>query len=86
MRLDVALLPDRVDRGVLSAAAVLVVDVLRASTTMIAALGNGCAGIVPVSDPDEAHRRPAPSERGARRWGTKGLMIEASTWGTRRWR
>jgi 2-phosphosulfolactate phosphatase len=34
-----------------------VVDVLRASTTMIAALGNGCAGIVPVAEPGEALRR-----------------------------
>jgi 2-phosphosulfolactate phosphatase len=34
-----------------------VVDVLRASTTMIAALGNGCAGIVPVAEPAEALRR-----------------------------
>jgi len=77
MRLDVALLPDRVDRGALSAAAVLVVDVLRASTTMIAALGNGCAGIVPVSDPDEAHRRARAIGTGALVAGErKGLMIE----------
>jgi len=33
------------------------VDVLRASTTMITALGNGCAGLVPVADPAEALRR-----------------------------
>ncbi len=77
MRLDVALLPERVDRGALSAATVLVVDVLRASTTMIAALGHGCAGIVPVADPDEAHRRARALGAGALVAGErKGLMIE----------
>ena len=57
MRLDVALTPDRLDRAALSASTVLVVDVLRASTTMIAALGNGCVGIVPVAEPAEALQR-----------------------------
>jgi 2-phosphosulfolactate phosphatase len=77
MRLDVALLPERVDRGALSAVTVLVVDVLRASTTMIAALGNGCAGIVPVADPDEAHRRARAIGAGALVAGErKGLMID----------
>ena len=77
MRLDVALLPERVDREALPTATVLVVDVLRASTTMIAALGNGCAGIVPVSDPDEAHRRARDLGSGALIAGErKGLMID----------
>ena len=57
MRLDVALTPDVLDRQALPASTVLVVDVLRASTTMIAALGNGCVGIVPVAEPAEALRR-----------------------------
>ena len=77
MRLDVALLPELVDRGALSQSTALVVDVLRASTTMIAALGNGCAGIVPVSDPDEAHRRALAIGAGALIAGErKGLMID----------
>jgi 2-phosphosulfolactate phosphatase len=77
MRLDVALLPEWVDREALPRATVLVVDVLRASTTMIAALGNGCAGIVPVSDPDEAHRRARAIGAGALVAGErKGLMID----------
>jgi 2-phosphosulfolactate phosphatase len=57
MRLDVALTPGRLDQAALPSSTVLVVDVLRASTTMIAALGNGCAGIVPVAEPAEAHLR-----------------------------
>lgn len=57
MRVDVAETADAVDPAALAQSTVLVVDVLRASTTIIAALGNGCAGIVPVADPDEALRR-----------------------------
>jgi 2-phosphosulfolactate phosphatase len=67
MRLDVALLPDLLDREALRTSTVLVVDVLRASTTMVAALGHGCAAIVPVSEPGEAHRR-------ARAMGTAALV------------
>ena len=77
MRLDVALLPELADRGALSRSSVLVVDVLRASTTMIVALGNGCAGIVPVSDPDEAHHRARAIGVGALVAGErKGLMVD----------
>jgi 2-phosphosulfolactate phosphatase len=77
MRLDVALLPERVDREALPGCTALIVDVLRASTTMIAALGNGCAGIVPVSDPDEAYRRARAIGPGALVAGErKGLMID----------
>lgn len=57
MRLDVVLLPELVDHEALPVSTVLVVDVLRASTTMVAALGNGCAGIVPVTDAAEARQR-----------------------------
>lgn len=40
-------------------ATVLVVDVLRASTTIVTALGNGCLAVVPVADPLEARVRAA---------------------------
>jgi 2-phosphosulfolactate phosphatase len=77
MRLDVALLPELANRVALARCTALIVDVLRASTTMIAALGNGCAGIVPVTDPEEAHRRARAIGRGALVAGErKGLMIE----------
>lgn len=52
--------------------AVAVIDVLRATTTMLAALENGAAGVVPVAAPEEAfewrRRRPdvlLGGERGA---------------------
>lgn len=77
MRLDVALLPELLDRGAVAGSTVLVVDVLRASTTMIAALGNGCAGIVPVADPAEARLRGDAMAGAALVAGErKGRMIE----------
>jgi 2-phosphosulfolactate phosphatase len=59
VRVDVALLPAALAPAALSTATVLVVDVLRASTTIVTALTNGCLGIVPLDDPDEARRRAA---------------------------
>jgi 2-phosphosulfolactate phosphatase len=57
VRLDVVLTADAVAPGQLGGATVLVVDVLRASTTIIAALSAGCAAVTPVADAGEARRR-----------------------------
>ncbi|MGH7355175.1 MAG: 2-phosphosulfolactate phosphatase [Candidatus Rokuibacteriota bacterium] len=59
MRVDVAPTPDAVAPATLPGAVVLVVDVLRASTSIITALANGCAAVVPVAEPEEARRRAA---------------------------
>jgi 2-phosphosulfolactate phosphatase len=59
MRIDVVLTADAVTDEALDGATALVVDVLRASTSIIAALGNGAEGIVPVADADAARRRAA---------------------------
>ncbi|HEU5322572.1 MAG TPA: 2-phosphosulfolactate phosphatase, partial [Methylomirabilota bacterium] len=59
-----AVTPDALAAGAARAATVLVVDVLRASTTILTALANGCAGVVPVADAEEARRRAA-AEPGA---------------------
>lgn len=56
---------EAVDPSALAGVVVLVVDVLRASTTMITALAHGCAGIVPVLDAHEARRRAAALEAGS---------------------
>ena len=68
MRLDVVLAADAAVPGQLDGTTVLVVDVLRASTTMIAALGNGCAAITPVGDAMEARRL-------ARAHGANGALV-----------
>ncbi len=61
MRVDVAFNPDGVKRRKLSGVCV-VVDVLRASSSITTALSNGCPGIYPVSEPSEAF----PFAEGAR--------------------
>ena len=53
MRIDVAFTPDDVKHLEPSGVCV-VVDVLRASSTITTALFNGCLGIYPVSEPSEA--------------------------------
>ncbi|MGJ8635595.1 MAG: 2-phosphosulfolactate phosphatase [Phycisphaerales bacterium] len=53
-RVDVALLPDHVNRDRLDTHTVIVVDVLRASTTIVAAIESGAEGVVPVAEVDEA--------------------------------
>ena len=58
MRVDVAVTPQALDGG-LSDRTALVVDVLRASTTIIAALAAGASAVVPVADAEEARRRLA---------------------------
>jgi 2-phosphosulfolactate phosphatase len=59
VRVDVALLPAALVPATLGTTTVLVIDVLRASTTIVTALSNGCRAIVPLDDPDEARRRAA---------------------------
>ncbi len=62
VQIDVAPTAEAAGACRLASATVLVVDVLRASTTIIAALGQGCVAIVPVGDPDEARRRRGSPE------------------------
>jgi hypothetical protein len=50
MRVDVAPVLEAAAGHDLSEVAVLVVDVLRATTTMITAIAQGCTAIVPVTD------------------------------------
>ena len=56
MALTVALTPAGLDRGALADRAVVVVDVLRASTTIVTALANGAKAVIPVSDMVQAGR------------------------------
>ena len=55
--IDVALTADVVTASTVATSTALVIDVLRASTTIVAALSGGCRAIVPVRDADEARRR-----------------------------
>jgi len=64
VRIDVAPTADAVVQAELGGVTALVIDVLRASTTIITALSNGCDAIVPVADPQEARRRAAAAGNG----------------------
>ena len=52
MRIDTWPIPYQVEK--IQDATAVVIDVLRASTTIITALENGAAGVVPVREVDEA--------------------------------
>ena len=57
MRVDVAFTPAAVSAVALAGAAAIVIDVLRASTTIVTALAHGCRAVIPVAEVDEARRR-----------------------------
>src|SRR3989454_8092881 len=59
MRVDVALTAEAAGAIPLAGMCVLVIDVLRASTSIITALINGCDGVVPVLPSEEPPRRAA---------------------------
>jgi 2-phosphosulfolactate phosphatase len=59
MRVHVALTPAEFPRLALAGRTALVVDVLRATSSVIAACAAGCAGVIPVATPEEARARAA---------------------------
>lgn len=56
MTLDVVFTPRDLVPGEVAGRTVFVIDILRATTSMITALANGARGIVPAATPDEAVR------------------------------
>lgn len=63
MRIDVAFTPAGLAPGEVTGRTVFVVDTLRASTTICAALANGARGIVPVGSIEEAMKMAQTLER-----------------------
>ncbi len=57
MHIDVVLTAERVAADGVAGTTVLVIDVLRASTTIVTALVHGCRALIPVADPLEARQR-----------------------------
>jgi 2-phosphosulfolactate phosphatase len=54
MKIDLAFTPFELEKKDLSGKAVVVIDSLRATSTMITAFENGCAGFIPVATIEEA--------------------------------
>lgn len=78
LKLNVYALPSLVQEEELAGATVVVIDVLRASTTIVHALEAGAAEIIPCADVDEARRIAAEFPPGAALLGGErdGLPIE----------
>ncbi|HEU4368054.1 MAG TPA: 2-phosphosulfolactate phosphatase [Methylomirabilota bacterium] len=71
MRVDVAVTPGLLAPAGLAGATALVIDVLRASTSIVTALTHGCREVVPVAEVDDA-RRCAAGLPGALLAGERG--------------
>jgi 2-phosphosulfolactate phosphatase len=54
MKIDLAFSPHELEKKDFRGKTVVVIDVLRATSTMIVALENGCSGFIPVSTVEEA--------------------------------
>jgi 2-phosphosulfolactate phosphatase len=63
MKVDVAFTPAGIPAGEVAGRTVFVVDVLRATTTICAALANGARGVIPVGSIDEAMKLAQTLER-----------------------
>jgi 2-phosphosulfolactate phosphatase len=75
MKIDLAFTPFELEKKDLAGKAVVVIDSLRATSTMVTAFENGCAGFIPVASIEEARELAATlndpkvllgGERGAR--------------------
>jgi 2-phosphosulfolactate phosphatase len=55
MKIDIALLPQVVNKAELSDAVCIVLDIFRATTSIVTSLANGCSSMIPVLSIDEAH-------------------------------
>ena len=64
LRLDVYLTAGELDAADCGGRAVAVIDVLRASTTIVTALANGARAVVPFADADELMTRARQFQRG----------------------
>src|SRR5688500_9194080 len=60
MQIDVVPTADAVTPDRVEGRTALVIDVLRASTTIITALSRGALAVVPGAEPDDARRRAGP--------------------------
>ncbi len=61
--LKVVFIPEEIKNIRLSDKLIVIVDVLRASSTIITALANGCRGLVPIFSPEQAKERARQFEK-----------------------
>jgi 2-phosphosulfolactate phosphatase len=75
MRIDVVFGPPTVTQALITGRVVAVIDVLRASTSIAIALGNGARNVVPLESADEAITRAKQFDRGEVRLAGERKML-----------
>jgi 2-phosphosulfolactate phosphatase len=75
MRIDVVFGPPNVTPALITGRVVAVIDVLRASTSIAIALGNGARNVVPLESADEAITRAKQFDRGEVRLAGERKML-----------
>lgn len=75
MRIDVVFGPPTVTPALITGRVVAVIDVLRASTSIAIALGNGARNVVPLESSDEAITRAKQFDRGEVRLAGERKML-----------
>ncbi len=62
-KLEALFIPEEIKNVELAGKLVVIIDVLRASSTIVTALANGCRGFVPVFSPDQAKKKAQQFEK-----------------------
>ena len=74
--LETLFIPEEIKNVELAAKLVVIIDILRASSTIVTALANGCRGFIPIFSPDQAKKKAQEFKKervllGGEREGTK---------------
>jgi len=74
--LETLFIPEEIKNTELAGKLVVIIDVLRASSTIVTALANGCRGFIPILSPDRAKKKAEQFDKervllGGEREGTK---------------
>lgn len=67
--LETLFIPEEIKNIELAGKLVVMIDVLRASSTIVTALANGCRGFIPILSPDQAKKK-------AQQFKKKGVLLE----------
>ena len=88
MKLDVLFSPAGLASHEVAGRPVFVIDILRSTTVIAAALFRGARAVVPVATAEEASRLAQNLDRGRRSWSASdtGSRLPGSIWTTVRWR
>ena len=62
-KLETLFIPEEIKNIELAGKLVVIIDVLRASSTIVAALANGCRGFIPILSPNQAKKKAQQFEK-----------------------